>query len=106
MDEKDTAGQATPEESLEALSLVWPGYFADPGSAPPMPHVEFSQPASLGLWTDLTARMPALSQSAPAPFFRASFQLVLSRITLFRFGLACLNWVSRKPGPSLSCSAA
>ena len=63
LDEKDTAGQATPEETREALSLVWPGYFADPLSAPPMPHVEFSQPASQGLWSDLTARMPALEAS-------------------------------------------
>jgi pimeloyl-ACP methyl ester carboxylesterase len=63
LDEKDMAGQATPEESLEAFSLVWPAYFADPETAPSMPHVELSQPASQGLWSDLTARMPALEAS-------------------------------------------
>ena len=60
LDEKDMAGQTTPEESLEAFSLFWPAYFADPAAAAPMPRVEFSQPANLGLWTDLTARMPKL----------------------------------------------
>src|SRR6188472_2666173 len=44
LDEKDMAGEATPEESLEAFSLFWPSYFADPSSAPPMPHMEFSKP--------------------------------------------------------------
>ena len=30
LDEKDTAGKATPEEELEAFSLFWASYFADP----------------------------------------------------------------------------
>ena len=63
LDEKDMAGETTPEESLEAFSLFWPAYFADPASAPTMPHVEFSKPANLGLWADLTARLPELEAS-------------------------------------------
>jgi pimeloyl-ACP methyl ester carboxylesterase len=63
LDEKDTAGEATTEEALEAFSLVWPSYFADPHAAPPTPHVEFSQPASQGLWADLQARLPELESS-------------------------------------------
>jgi pimeloyl-ACP methyl ester carboxylesterase len=63
LDEKDTAGEATPEEQLEAFSLFWASYFADPPAAPPMPPVEFSQPASQGLWADLTARLPELDSS-------------------------------------------
>jgi len=66
LDEKDTAGEATPEEQLEAFSLFWPSYFADPSAAPPLPHVEFSQPASHGLWTDLKARLPELEASLPS----------------------------------------
>ena len=50
LDEKDTAGEATAEEALEAFSLFWASYFADPPAAPPMPRIEFSQPANLGLW--------------------------------------------------------
>ena len=65
LDEKDTAGEATAEEAHEAFSLVWASYFADPAAAPPMPHVEFSKPASQGLWADLTARLPELESSLP-----------------------------------------
>jgi pimeloyl-ACP methyl ester carboxylesterase len=66
LDEKDTAGTATPEEELEAFSLFWASYFADPAAAPPMPHVEFSEPASQGLWADLTVRLPELESSLPS----------------------------------------
>ena len=63
LDAKDMAGEATPEESLEAFSLLWPAYFADPAAAPPMPRVEFSQPANQGLFADLQARLPELESS-------------------------------------------
>jgi pimeloyl-ACP methyl ester carboxylesterase len=66
LDEKDTAGTATPEEQLEGFSLVWPSYFADPPSAPPLPHVEFCQPASQGLFADLGVRLPELERSLPS----------------------------------------
>jgi pimeloyl-ACP methyl ester carboxylesterase len=46
LDELDTAGEATPEQSLEALSLIWPSYFADPSHAPPLPPVALSGPAN------------------------------------------------------------
>src|ERR1700750_1821671 len=63
LDEKDDAGESTPEEDLEAFSLFSPSYFADPAAAPPVPHVEFSKPANHGLWTDLNARLPGLESS-------------------------------------------
>jgi len=66
LDEKDTAGEGTPEEHLEAFSLFWSAYFAEPAAAPPLPRVEFSQPASLGLWADLKARQPELGSSLPS----------------------------------------
>ena len=66
LDEKDTAGEATPDEQREAFSLFWPSYFADPVAASPLPHVEFSQPASQGLWADLKARLPELEASLPS----------------------------------------
>jgi pimeloyl-ACP methyl ester carboxylesterase len=65
LDAKDMAGNATPEESLEALSLFWASYFADPVAAPSMPDIELSQPANLGLFADLFARLPALEESLP-----------------------------------------
>ena len=66
LDEKDTAGEATPDEQLEAFSLFWASYFADPATAPPMPRMEFSQPAGQGLWTDLVTRLPELESSLPS----------------------------------------
>ena len=66
LDARDHAGEATPEEAQEAMSLFWASYFADPSCAPPMPRVEFSQPASHGLWADLMARLPELELSLPA----------------------------------------
>jgi pimeloyl-ACP methyl ester carboxylesterase len=66
LDEKDTAGIATPEEQLEAFTLVWPSYFAEPPAAPPLPHVEFSGPANQGLFADLGARIAELESSLPS----------------------------------------
>ena len=63
LDDKDTAGESTPEEDLEAMSLFWPSYFADPAAAPSLPPVRFSQPAKQGLWADLQARLPELESS-------------------------------------------
>jgi pimeloyl-ACP methyl ester carboxylesterase len=65
LDDKDTAGEATEEEALEAFSLVWPAYFAVPSAAPPMPLMATNREASRGLWTDLSARLPALEASLP-----------------------------------------
>jgi pimeloyl-ACP methyl ester carboxylesterase len=41
---KEEAGTATAEESMEAFRLVWPSYFADPPTAPPMPDIELTLP--------------------------------------------------------------
>lgn len=66
LDEKSDAGEATPEEHREAFALFWPSYFADPAGAPPMPDLEFSEPASQGLWGDLSSRLPDLEAALPA----------------------------------------
>jgi pimeloyl-ACP methyl ester carboxylesterase len=63
LDEKDTAGDATEDEALEAFELVWPAYFADPAVAPPMPPMATNREASRGLWTDLADRLPELERS-------------------------------------------
>lgn len=66
LDDRDTAGEATAEESVEALALFWPSYYADPSSAPSMPALALSKPASQGLWNDLFARLPTLESSLPS----------------------------------------
>lgn len=63
LEEKDMAGELTPAEALEAFSLFWPSYFADPAAAPAMPPLRLSQPANQRLWNDLQARLPELEST-------------------------------------------
>jgi pimeloyl-ACP methyl ester carboxylesterase len=66
LEAKEAAEGLTPEEDVEQLELVWPSYFADPPTAPPMPPTVISQAASEGLWADLNARLPQLEASLPS----------------------------------------
>jgi pimeloyl-ACP methyl ester carboxylesterase len=43
LDERATRGEATPDEALEMLTLVWPSYFARPDVAPPMPPIRLNE---------------------------------------------------------------
>ncbi len=42
LDESAMAGTATDDEAAESLRLVWPYYFANPETAPPMPELRIS----------------------------------------------------------------
>lgn len=42
IDERADAGEATVEDILEQLAIVWPAYFASPDKAPPMPPLSMS----------------------------------------------------------------
>jgi pimeloyl-ACP methyl ester carboxylesterase len=53
LDEREEAGAATDEESLEARLISWPAYFADPDNVPPMPPRRFASDA----FTPLAAEM-------------------------------------------------
>ncbi|MFL5823374.1 MAG: alpha/beta fold hydrolase [Solirubrobacteraceae bacterium] len=55
LDERAMAGQGTLEEATESLRIMWPAYFADPDSAPPMPHLRISVDAYSGLIGEITA---------------------------------------------------
>lgn len=45
LDERALRGEGSAADQIEGLSLVWPGYFAHPATAPPMPPMEISVPA-------------------------------------------------------------
>ena len=79
LDEKDNAGESSPDEDLEAFSLVWPCYFADPAAAPVMPRVEFYQPANRGLWADLQVKLPGLESSLAS--IRVPFGVVVGELS-------------------------
>lgn len=54
LDQHAMAGLGTPAEARESLELFWPYYFAEPESAPPMPHMELSVEAYSGAIAQVT----------------------------------------------------
>jgi proline iminopeptidase len=54
LDDRAMAGEASPEESIESMRLVWPAYFSDPENAPPMPATKVSIEAYSGLISQIT----------------------------------------------------
>ena len=55
----EEAGTSTAEESMESLRIVWPSYFADPPTAPPMPDIELVVPAFAGTMASVNAHAEA-----------------------------------------------
>jgi pimeloyl-ACP methyl ester carboxylesterase len=77
IDAKEERGEATPEESREAFTLVWPSYFADPATAPPPPDLTFDVATFAGTIASvreheqagtLTRRLPDVPSSLPVLF--------------------------------------
>ena len=66
LEAKESAEGLSPQEDVEQLGLVWPSYFAEPSTAPPMPPIEMSQSAYEGLWADVNARLPELEAALPS----------------------------------------
>ncbi len=48
-------------EPMTGLARVWPAYFADPTSPPPMPHLASSAASQEGIWPTIVAAMPSLA---------------------------------------------
>jgi pimeloyl-ACP methyl ester carboxylesterase len=61
LDARAMAGEGTVEEALESLRLVWPAYYADPSSAPPMPAIAMSVEAYAETWGSLQEALPELA---------------------------------------------
>ncbi|HET7902614.1 MAG TPA: alpha/beta hydrolase, partial [Candidatus Nanopelagicales bacterium] len=61
LDARAMAGEGSVEDALESLRLVWPAYYADPASAPPMPPTPMSVEAYARTWASLQELMPALA---------------------------------------------
>jgi pimeloyl-ACP methyl ester carboxylesterase len=55
LDDRAMAGQATPEEALESLRIMWPAYFGDPENVPPMPPMRMSVEAYAGVIGEVVA---------------------------------------------------
>jgi proline iminopeptidase len=63
LDERVEAGDGTLDDALEALRLVWRGYYAVPEEAPPMPPLTMSLDCHVGTWQSLIQELPALSSA-------------------------------------------
>lgn len=53
LDARALQGEGTEEDAIEGLRLVWPGYFADPKTAPPMPPMRMSVAAYSETFTSI-----------------------------------------------------
>jgi pimeloyl-ACP methyl ester carboxylesterase len=65
LDHKAMRGEAQPGDAIESLRLLWPSYYADPASAPPMPDIQMSVEAYAGLWASVGEQMAGLQQALP-----------------------------------------
>jgi pimeloyl-ACP methyl ester carboxylesterase len=62
LDERAMAGVGTDAEALEGFTLVWPAYFADPASAPPVAEgIAVSVEASSATWSSGVELLPGLA---------------------------------------------
>jgi pimeloyl-ACP methyl ester carboxylesterase len=65
IDELSMAGEADDELALEGMRLVWPAYFADPESAPPMPELRLASERSGEMVASILEELPALEAGLP-----------------------------------------
>jgi pimeloyl-ACP methyl ester carboxylesterase len=53
LDERAMSGEGTAGDGLEGLAIMWPAYFADPETVPPMPPIRLSVEAYSGLASEM-----------------------------------------------------
>jgi pimeloyl-ACP methyl ester carboxylesterase len=60
LDELALRGEATDDQLLESLQLIWPAYYAEPEKAPPMPPVRMSTDAYAETMASAEEQLPRL----------------------------------------------
>jgi pimeloyl-ACP methyl ester carboxylesterase len=65
IDELATAGAADVDLALEGMRLVWPAYFADPETAPPMPELRMGIERGSEMIQSIVAEQPVLEARLP-----------------------------------------
>jgi pimeloyl-ACP methyl ester carboxylesterase len=73
LDEEAMAGNGTVESALEGLRLMWPAYYADPSTAPPMPPTRLSLDAYPLTWESVKEKLPALESALPSVSVQVGF---------------------------------
>lgn len=54
VEEEQARGDASSERLLEQLRMLWPYYFADPATAPPMPDIAYGGECSTSTWASIS----------------------------------------------------
>jgi len=77
LDERAMAGEGSEEDALEGLAIVWPGYFASPDKAPPMPPLRISVDCYAETFASISEHFQrhTLEQSLPSLQLSAVFLL-------------------------------
>jgi pimeloyl-ACP methyl ester carboxylesterase len=73
IDELSTAGKADGELALEGMRLVWPAYYADPETAPPMPELRMGIERGSAMMPSIVAELPVLEAGLPQIRVRVGF---------------------------------
>ena len=114
--DREEAGEGSAEESLDALRTLWPYYFGDPASAPPMPEMRLDLEGHLMTWPSVkqhfeggtlerglaALRMPALvlhGDASPIPPVEAERSAALIPGATLRIlpGIGHFAWIE-EPG--------
>jgi pimeloyl-ACP methyl ester carboxylesterase len=53
IDRRAMAGEGSPDDVIESLAVVWPGYFSPRSAAPPMPDLALSIPCYAGTFDSI-----------------------------------------------------
>jgi pimeloyl-ACP methyl ester carboxylesterase len=67
---REEAGEGTPEESLEVLRTLWPYYYGEPATAPPMPDLRMDLEGGLITWPSINAHFAARTLERGLPQLR------------------------------------
>ncbi|MGH3033928.1 MAG: alpha/beta fold hydrolase [Gaiellaceae bacterium] len=76
LDRRAMAGEASDEEALESLRLVWPFYFARPEAAPSMPEFDISVELYAGVVASVYEHFERGTLAAALPRYGGPFLLV------------------------------
>jgi pimeloyl-ACP methyl ester carboxylesterase len=68
LERRSEAGEGTMDDAVEGLSLIWPGYFAAPDKAPPMPALRLSPQCFAGTFESIHSHFErqTLERSLPS----------------------------------------
>jgi proline iminopeptidase len=77
LDERAMRGEGTAGDAMEALSIVWPAYFAAPEQAPPMPIMALSLACYSESWASIHRELAAQTLATRLGRFRAPTVFVL-----------------------------